>query len=444
MANSFNPRTPPSPEPPAASFWAVLDPAEQEAFRSLARERTFAAGARLMREGETADHVIVILSGWTRIYVRDGGEDRVLAERGPGQLVGERGALQVSVRSATVVALETVQALVMKTDDFAAFVSAHPAVLGIVEGQVYQRLTEDPERRVTDRRQEERRQNERRTVYRGYDDEPGETGCPEPRHGEDAGLNGPSHGHRDPGLPPTQTVPAGPEAHLPAQLRAGRAPVFNGENCTVVLSDVAAFGAVIRTDEDRRIVRKALVEMTGGALAGLWDTCSCEDRGDGLLLVAPPSIPTTSIVEHLLTALPPALRRHNHTYGPAIQIQLRVAVDVGPVVSDGLGVSGDAIIRAARLLDAPALKKAVNTKGANLGVIVSSFVYDNAIRQCAGTVNPAHYSKVHVHVKETSAYAWMQLIDPAPPALTGRFELEPPRRCPGIERRSPGWCRAAG
>ncbi|HLH57807.1 MAG TPA: cyclic nucleotide-binding domain-containing protein [Streptosporangiaceae bacterium] len=98
MANPFNPRTS-SPQSLAAnSFWGALDPAERQAFESLADERTFAARARLMREGETANHVIVILSGWTRIYVRDGGEDRVLAERGPGQLVGERGALQVSVR----------------------------------------------------------------------------------------------------------------------------------------------------------------------------------------------------------------------------------------------------------------------------------------------------------------------------------------------------------
>ena len=58
-------------------------------------------------------------------------QQRTIAERGPGQLVGERGAFQVNVRSATVVALQTVQTLVMKTEDFAAFVSAHPGVLGI-------------------------------------------------------------------------------------------------------------------------------------------------------------------------------------------------------------------------------------------------------------------------------------------------------------------------
>jgi CRP-like cAMP-binding protein len=74
----------------------------------------------------------------------ENGIEGVLAERGPGQLVGERGALQVSVRSASVIALETVQALVVRTADFAAFISAHPAVLDAVERQLYDRLTELP------------------------------------------------------------------------------------------------------------------------------------------------------------------------------------------------------------------------------------------------------------------------------------------------------------
>ena len=56
--------------------------------------RTFAAGARLIEEGDRADHVIVILSGRTKICVEENGGESILAERGPGQLVGERAALQ--------------------------------------------------------------------------------------------------------------------------------------------------------------------------------------------------------------------------------------------------------------------------------------------------------------------------------------------------------------
>ena len=140
------PLSPQRSDATAVVFWEALDPIERDAFRSVASPRTFAAGARLIAEGDQADYVIVILSGRTKISVDENGRERILAERGPGQLVGERAALQISVRSANVIALDTVQALVVRTGDFAAFISAHPSVLGIVENQLYDRCTEDPAR----------------------------------------------------------------------------------------------------------------------------------------------------------------------------------------------------------------------------------------------------------------------------------------------------------
>ena len=128
--------------PGAVNFWRALNPTEQVAFVLAAREQTFGAGTVLMREGEPADSVMVILDGWTKICVDENGRERVRAERGPGQLVGERGAEPGSVRSATVVTLETVQVLVMRTKDFEAFVRKYPYVLDIVDKQVYDRQTE--------------------------------------------------------------------------------------------------------------------------------------------------------------------------------------------------------------------------------------------------------------------------------------------------------------
>lgn len=128
----------------AVNFWGALTQTEQHALMSLATRRTFPRGATIFHEGESADHVIVINSGWTKICVRENGRDRLLGERGPGQLVGERAALQPSVRSATVIALDTVDVLVLRTPDFARFIGAHPHVLKIVEDQVYDRLTQRP------------------------------------------------------------------------------------------------------------------------------------------------------------------------------------------------------------------------------------------------------------------------------------------------------------
>lgn len=328
------------------SFWAALDPAEQQDFTAVAQRRTFARGATLMREGEPADYVIVVLSGRTKICVSEYGRELLLAERGPGELIGERAALEVSERSATVVALTTVHVLVVTTDRFAEFVSSHPRVLGLVEGQVYARLTEAPDRGAQPRRLK-----------------------------------------------------------------------LAGENCTVVLTDVSGFGAQHRNEEDRQIVRRALYEMTLDLLDGLDAVCSCEDRGDGFLLIIPPGVPTSRVVKALLRDLPPMLRRHNHTYNAAIQIQLRVAVNVGPVVSDFMGVSGDAIISTARLVEAPVLKETMRRHRPNLGVIVSAFVYETAIKPSATEPELHGYKPVEVTVKESSFPAWMKLIDPGSPRV---------------------------
>src|SRR5262249_40626682 len=133
------------------------------------------------------------------------------------------------------------------------------------------------------------------------------------------------------------------------------------------------FGAPERNDQDRLIIRKASLEMTRRALRSVWEECIAEDQGDGLLIVAPPAITTARIMESLHRELPGELRQHNHTYAEPAHIRLRVAVNVGPVMSDGFGLTGEAIIRTTRLLDAPVLKAAMASASASLGMIVSPF-----------------------------------------------------------------------
>ena len=336
---------------------------ERQELESIADKRVFASGARLMQEGEQANHVAVILTGWTEIRVLEKGIERVVARRGPGQLVGERAALQISVRSATVVAIQTVEALVMSTANFAAFVSAHPPVLEIIEDQIYTRLRERP------------------------------VGGGQSQWG--------------------WSLAGRPSCGFRAERARPRRPVLSGENCTVVRTDVAAFGADGRNDEDRRIIRQATYEMTRTALGSIWDASQWEDRGDGLLIVAPPVIPTARIMERLQAGLAQQLKRHNRIYSDSIRVQLRVAVDVGPVTDDATGMSGKSIILASRMLDAPAFKDLLVETGVSLGIIASAFVFDTAVKHGGGSLEPDLYAQVKVEVKETSTFAWMNLIGPA-------------------------------
>jgi CRP-like cAMP-binding protein len=130
----------------AVNFWSVLSPTERTAFESAARQQAFAPGTPLMREGEPAGEVFVIIDGWTKICLDEGGVERIIAERGPGDLIGESGTAPGNVRSASVIALEPVRALVMTTGDYAAFVADYPAVPDLVMKQTYDRPARRPGR----------------------------------------------------------------------------------------------------------------------------------------------------------------------------------------------------------------------------------------------------------------------------------------------------------
>lgn len=188
-------------------------------------------------------------------------------------------------------------------------------------------------------------------------------------------------------------------------------PLLTGENCTVIRTDIVGFGSHDRNDGDRLAIRDAHMEALNGSLGFLRKHCKSEDRGDGRVVVVPPEIPTASTLRCLLPALPEMLGQHNRASREPARIRLRVAVDVGPVTSDRPGCSGEVFIRVARLLDAPALKEAMaSSTAASIGMIVSPFVFDTAIRHAEGWADPSTYRLIEVSVKECRTSAWMQLI----------------------------------
>jgi len=357
----------------AVSFWASLTPDERSALRAVARHRTFLAGRTLFRQADPARHIYIIRTGRVRISVTRGGGGRQIAIRGPGDVVGERAALQVQPRSASGVALTRVRALVVTTADFAEFLQHHPRVLDVIERQLYERLTEDRAPAIRPLRR------------------------------------------TDPGTRyarvPAATVPARvPAAPVPAPT-AG----WTGQNCTIFFADVASFGSKGRIDPDRRAIRDALYVMLRAAFdsAGVgWSDCHHEDRGDGVLVIVPPGTPTSLLVDPLTGQLARSLAEYNkRAEGPA-RMQLRVALHVGPVVSDAEGVSGESIIQTARILEAPVLKRELAATGADLGVITSAFVYETVIKHRPRCQRSGTYRQVRLRVKESTLPAWMRLTEP--------------------------------
>ncbi|WP_395108847.1 cyclic nucleotide-binding domain-containing protein [Actinomadura sp. SCN-SB] len=360
------PRPPyvPAGPPTASTFWDSLTARERAALGGIAEEVRYSRGEVLWREGEVADEMLVIRSGWVRIFTERDGTEHTVAFRGPGEVIGERAALLLRERSATVVALDEVSGLCLGTMGFARFASAHPRVLAILEREIYNRLT----------------------------DKPG-------------------------------AVPPGPP-ELSRRVEVGGFREFTGQVCSILFTDIAGFGAAERTDGDRASMRAAMYDMLRDSMdaSGVpWDGCIREDRGDGALIVVPPWIPTSPVFDAVVDRLAPSLRRHNRGSPRARNLRLRVVVHVGPVMADSMGIAGAAIIHAARLLDLPAFRERFAASGADLALITSPFVYDSVIAQ--GPADAAPFEPVQGRVKDMPLTGWMRLADereaprprPAPP-----------------------------
>jgi CRP/FNR family cyclic AMP-dependent transcriptional regulator len=93
------------------------------------RPRRFRPRQRLFREGEPGDHVLAILSGRVKVSIQTrSGREILLAMKVPGDLVGELSVIDGRPRSATAIALDPVEALVVPAPAFTEFVEGHPRI----------------------------------------------------------------------------------------------------------------------------------------------------------------------------------------------------------------------------------------------------------------------------------------------------------------------------
>ncbi|MGK5550259.1 Crp/Fnr family transcriptional regulator [Actinomadura kijaniata] len=130
-----------SAPPPQRPFWDALGADERTALQAVGRLRIYPGRSPLVHQGDESDHAIVILEGWTKVTsARPDGREVLLAVRGAGDLVGESAVLGGRSRSATVTALNTVEALVLPAGRFIQFLDAHPATWRLVSSLFVQRL----------------------------------------------------------------------------------------------------------------------------------------------------------------------------------------------------------------------------------------------------------------------------------------------------------------
>lgn len=100
-----------------------------KALAKTCEERSFMPGQVICRQGTRGVAMFVITRGTVRIAEEfENGGSAIVARLGPGAAVGEMAILDGAERTATVVAEDTVEALVLTSWDFKAMLRQRPEV----------------------------------------------------------------------------------------------------------------------------------------------------------------------------------------------------------------------------------------------------------------------------------------------------------------------------
>jgi CRP-like cAMP-binding protein len=139
----------PAPLGAGGTFLDALDEEGQRELRRRATPRRFPRGAALAHAGQVGDRVFVVTAGHVKLTrLTPEGRDVLLALRGPGDLIGEQSAIDGQVRSATMTALDPVEALAIAPADFLGYVTTVPEAARYVMRTLAERLRDADGKRV--------------------------------------------------------------------------------------------------------------------------------------------------------------------------------------------------------------------------------------------------------------------------------------------------------
>lgn len=191
---------------------------------------------------------------------------------------------------------------------------------------------------------------------------------------------------------------------------SGRGAGWHSLHCTMLGFDISRFGESGRDDEVQLYVRSSMYEILSRLFDDIgvgWQRCHHEDRGDGVLVVVDPQVPSSHLIAPLILPLRAELRHHNKMSSDTAQIRLRMAMHAGPTSFDANGVSGRAVIHLFRLLDSSALRDALAEAPGDLAFAASDHLYSTMIKPAGGLIDPDSYRAINVAHKESRARAWL-------------------------------------
>lgn len=187
----------------------------------------------------------------------------------------------------------------------------------------------------------------------------------------------------------------------------------------IVVIDVVNFTDPSRTMTHLLAVQEGLYKVLEVAFgeAGIdLDECEVEDRGDGALILIPPTITKSLLADQLPGRLHAGLRRYNATHNDESKVKLRVGLHAGEIVLNAYGAVGKAVNLAFRILDATAAKDALAQSNGVLALIASTHFFNEVIVEDPGMA-PESYQQIPVNIKKTKTEAWLRLLGTTSPLV---------------------------
>ena len=126
-------------------FFKRVEPGALRALAYITEKCQFAAGERVVSEGERADCFYCVASGYLRITKDNphgGGEEIYLGNLGPNDIFGESSIFEQASRNANVIAEDEVLLLKIGRREFLHFLKEHPASSQSLLINIIQRLLE--------------------------------------------------------------------------------------------------------------------------------------------------------------------------------------------------------------------------------------------------------------------------------------------------------------
>ena len=123
-------------------IFSDLSPEDLQQVASIAQEQWFPKDTTIFHQDEPGDMMFVIVDGHVHVVRTSNEKEQVLAQRGPGDFVGEMAIIESAPRSASLQAREDVRVLAIEGETFKGILRERPEVSLAVMRSISRRLRE--------------------------------------------------------------------------------------------------------------------------------------------------------------------------------------------------------------------------------------------------------------------------------------------------------------